>query len=153
MPMIQAPGFNIGFSFGKYKQKTQMCLLITNYGEILPREMGTFLQLAMDEKGKKAYLLDWEEQVLGPDGVMYQVIYEKSCLPVCFTGDPAVREEELESVLNTMFEESFQVKMDFQLAEANKDSTWDRIIVLVSIFSATFLVIALMQYLQARGGG
>ena len=133
-------------SLGRVKAKTQMCLLITNYGEVVRKEMETFLQTALDHKAKKAYLLDWDEQMMGEDGLMYQVIYEKSCLPVCFTDEPDVKEEELDEVLNSMFDESFQVKINTDLENANKNNVWDKIMLIISIVCGTILIIAFMQW-------
>lgn len=150
MPAVQLPGFNLAFNPGKVKTKTQMCLLITNYGDVVAKELPTFLQLALDHKEKKAYLMDWDEQLMGEDGAMYQVIYEKSSLPVCFTGDPEVKIEELDGVIDKMFEDSFQVKMTEDINNANRDGTWDKIMIIISIVCATILIIAFMQW---RSGG
>lgn len=144
MPVSSIPIPQI--NFGRVKAKTQMVLLITNYGEVVRREMETFLQTVIDHKSKKAYLMDWEEQMLGEDGQMYQVIYEKSCLPVCFTDEPETKEEQLETVLNNIFEESFQMKINTDLENAGKNLIWDKITLIISLVCGTILVVAFMQW-------
>ena len=77
---------NIRTLFGKTKVRSQMSLIATDYGRLLPVEIPVNRDggCAVDDDKIKAFLLDAENLVKDETtGISYQLLGERSCVPIC----------------------------------------------------------------------
>jgi hypothetical protein len=75
---------NIRTIFGKTKTRSQMCLVATEDGRLLPVEIPVRKGCAADDDRISAWLIDHENQVKDEiTGLWYQIVGERSSAPVC----------------------------------------------------------------------
>ena len=132
--------------WGKRKERSQMCEIFTDDGRIVIDEMAVIKSCVDDDTREEGFLLDSDDQFLGEDNHWYQILYEKSALPVCMIGNKVAQEANLTSVLNQLFLESQESAKEEQYRLAGKNVWWDRIVVIVSIASVTALIFGFMAW-------
>ena len=150
--MIQAPGFNIGFSFGKLKQRSQMCELFTDDGQIKVVEYDVLKSCVDDPLTGVGYLLDADDQFMAKDRQWYQILYEKSSLPVCLIANPTIMEEQLTTVLEQIYTESQEAAKEHQYNIAKKNAWADRITLIVAMGVSGAIIMWAIQIFGAKSG-
>ena len=148
MPVIQAPGFNIGFNLGKHKQRSQMCEIFTDDGQIKQIELEVMKSCVDDSVHGVGYLLDADDQFMGKDKQWYQILYEKSALPVCMIAESSLKETQLSNVLDQIADESMDVAKENQYNLAKKNEWADRIVLIAAM---GFSVGLIMFYFTMKG--
>lgn len=131
----------------------QNCLIFTDAARVRQIELEVASGATIDHERHNAFKIDFEEQYLGEDGKWYQVIYERSALPVYFkTGYDKDKEEQMLNSIGVTLEESFQRKINEDYEAAQKGTLYDKLIILASIICVTALIGAALGFLSNRGG-
>lgn len=75
---------NLRTIFGKTKTRSQMCLVCTEDGRLVPVEIEARKGCMADDDKISAWLMDPDNQVQDPDtGIWYQLIGERTSVPIC----------------------------------------------------------------------
>jgi hypothetical protein len=75
---------NIKLLFGKTKVRSQMLLVATEDGRLVPEETPARKGCAVDDDKLSAFLLDASNLVKDEvSGIAYQLVGERSCAPIC----------------------------------------------------------------------
>jgi hypothetical protein len=75
---------NIRTLFGKTKKRSQMCLVASEDGRLIPVEILVRKGCAVDDEKVSAFLLDADNQVRDEaTNLSYQLVGERTCVPIC----------------------------------------------------------------------
>ena len=132
--------------FGKIKERSQMCEVLTDDGRMIDKEFPVLYSCMDDESTGMAYMISPENQYKAEDGTMHQILTEKSQVPVClrsehYLNDGVNDEKELENIGNEIFGLTFDQKMAEGYQKISDSSGWNKIILIVSIVMVTLLLI------------
>lgn len=132
--------------WGKKKTRSQMCEIFTDDGRIQDQELDVVKSCVHDPDKGLGFLLDSDDQLVGEDGQWYQVLYERSAIPVCMVGGANITEEKLPEIINQIYDESQKAAKEEQYMKASKNNTMDKLMVIVAIVCASALIMFGIQY-------
>lgn len=122
--------------FGKRKARSQMCLITTDDGRILPTELEVLRGCIDNVEKSSAFLIDKNNQMRGEDGQMYQILSERSIRPIAVVKE---REpEDLTKRVHEIFAEAVKAAIHQQFLNALKNTLMDKLMWIISIPCVTF---------------
>lgn len=122
-----------------------MAQVSTTDGRLLIEEIPVTANCAISDKHTALFILDDTEQYLGQDGNFYQLVSDKSCIPLMPKNEVAKtieKERELEAYLDGVFDLTEDMKIYEQFMNAKKNDKGDVIKWVVSVVFAAFVIIA-----------
>lgn len=129
---------------GKTKQRSQLCLVGTEDGRLVPPEFDVLRACAVDSSTESAYLLDAGNQFRNrDDGKWYQLIGERSTLPICLLRETPVTD--LKKLIEEIFKESKEATKDRKYREAKEGKNWNRFTWLVAMIVCTAMVLVFLR--------
>jgi len=123
-----------------------MCEIFTDDGRISDQELDVVKSCVHDADKGLGFLLDSDDQLVGEDGQWYQILYERSAIPVCMVGGSAVNETELPAIINQIYDESQKSAKEEQYSKAAKNNTMDKVMIIVAIVCASALIMFGIQH-------
>lgn len=145
MPQILIPTIR----FGKRKQRSQMCEVFTDDGRIATIELDVMKSCVDDPDKGIGFLLDADDQFMMEDRHWYQVLYEKSAIPICMIKGSDVVETQLSTVLNQIFDESQEAAKEHQYNIATKNAMMDKLIWIIAIVCSSAIILFAIQHFGA----
>lgn len=144
-------------SFGKTKERSLMCIVATQARKIRIEELPVLNSCVHWKELYPAlrFLIDVNNQYLGPDGNWYQVYSENSYIPLALvTGhylqDGQNDDQEKKAIKNQLFKTTRrQVEVD-QFKKAQENDAWNKLMWIVSIVFGALVIVAGIVYI---GGG
>ena len=118
-----------------------MCLIFTDDGRIVEREVPVLKGCAADDNLVSAWLIDANNQIQDEKSKnWYQVIGERSTIPVCLVTESKVKD--LTKLINNIFHESWVTDLVTSGREAAKDKArqWMIIILGTPIILGTLIL-------------
>ena len=126
-----------------------MCHLYTDDGRLETIELPVLQGSVLDEEKGKGFVLDATNQYFNKeDGQWYQVLWERSSIPLCMINQSSVKD--LTALIDQIFHQNRQKAEIKQFKRANKNALLDRIIWLVAIPCVTILLIFAANYFGGR---
>jgi len=142
MPTITLPSIR----WGKRKQRSQMCLVFTDDGRLITIELEVLRGCVNDDATRQAFLIDAANQYMGDDRHWYQVLGERSTIPICMLKPTEVKN--LEDLINQIFHESQESAKLLQYERAGQNSIMDKILWIVAIpCSALLIAFAIIYFI------
>ncbi len=123
--------------FGKKNQRSQMCRIYTDDGRVVKVELDVLRSCLDEPELRKGFLIS-PANLFYNDGVLWQVLYEKSCLPLALRETLNVKN--LEKLIDQIFDDNLQEAKSRQFKQALKDKLMDRITWIVAIPCSVILV-------------
>lgn len=136
---------------GKRKENSQMAHVSTTDGRCLQEEIPVTANSAVSDKHACFFILDDTEQYQGKDGHFYQLLSDKSALPLMPKSEFAKRAErakQLESATDNIFNLTEDEKIYENFMNAKKNDRGDVIKWCVSFAFAAFTIIGAIAYLK-----
>lgn len=131
-----------GLRGGKTQERSQMVLVGTEDGRIVPTETDVRRACSIVEKAESAYLLDSANQFKNKaDGRWYQFLGERSVIPICLLKNTPV--EDLTALLNHILEEVFETAKDRMYRKARGSELWNRF----AWLSSAIVIVALAVFM------
>jgi hypothetical protein len=131
-------------SFGKVKERSQWCEIHTIDRRIMEMPLDVIRSCADNPKNNMAFLLDGANQYFNENKEWTQILWEQSLYPVCSVVKRS--DEDTKKLLLQIYREAkAQAKAEQYKKMANGQTLF---ITIVSIFCATFMVIAAMAYFR-----
>ena len=131
--------------WGKRKDRSQMSESFTEDGRIVSVELDVMRDAAVNDDAKLAFLLDAENQFLAEDGTWRQVLWERTCYPVCMV-KPG-KDPDMKKLLNQIYKESKEIAISDEFKKSGQENKMSGFLWIVSIICATFIIIAGMNFL------
>jgi hypothetical protein len=126
---------SVNIQLGKRKQRSQMCLIFTDDGKIIERELAVLRGCCDDPEHNAAYLIDHENQYVGQDGNSYQIVSERSCIPICMRQKSNITD--LKKLMNDISKAASAAARRQPFADSLKDKWGDKLLWVITIpFSA-----------------
>ena len=148
MPSLTIPRLIL---IGKRKAKSIMCEMITLDGRSIDIELPVNRVCLNDDLQGNAFLIDPDEQyraiVNGRPDFWVQPLVEWCAFPIVTSNDKPQDYSKFKAIRNQLFRDAYQVAVANQYKKA-KLSTMTPFLWIVSIFCATFTVIAFLQWRQ-----
>lgn len=120
-----------------------MCESYSEDGRIVQLEMDVMRACIDEPESGMAFLLDPGNQYLGEDRNWYQILWERTCYPVCMVNTGV--EPDLDKLVQQISKEARESKEDEQLKKAN-EKTDNKAQWIVGMICATFIIIAGIVY-------
>ncbi len=145
---------SINISFGKRKKKSQMNEIFTDDGRIPTIELEVSKGSMPDPERGAAFLLDEANQLVAEDGNWTQILGERSCLPLAIITRPKAEDikgsknDPLHQLINQIFHETHEDAKLRQYMEAMKNAVLDKLVQLVAIPAAAFVVIYALNWIK-----
>jgi hypothetical protein len=117
----------------------------TEDGRIVSVELDVMRDAAVNDDAKLAFLLDAENQFLAEDGTWRQVLWERTCYPVCMV-KPG-KDPDMKKLLNQIYKESKEIAISDEFKKSGQENKMSGFLWIVSIICATFIIIAGMNFL------
>lgn len=136
MPSIVFPTLK----WGKRKDKSQMTESFTEDGRLVEPELDVIRTCINEPESGMSFLLDAENQFMGEDGTWRQILWERTCYPVCMVNDG--KDSDLGKLLQQISKESRELAIDEQFKKSNKEEKMTPILWIISIVCSTFIIIA-----------
>ena len=122
-----------GIRGSKTKVRSQLVLTATEDGRLKPEELDVLRVCCVDKSSESAYLMDSANQFRDPvDGKWYQLIGERSTIPICLLRDTNVKN--LRSLINGLYKESKEACKAKNYREAKENSIFNHFKTLAFIF-------------------
>jgi len=141
MPSIPLPQIK----WGKHKEKSQMCEVLTTDGRLVIDEVPVTANSAVSDKYGCVFIIDYQEQYEAEDGTFHQLVSDKSRLPLMPVSETvlkAAKEKQLEGMVNDIFELTEDMKIYEQFANAKKSEFGETLKWIVSFVMGGFVIIA-----------
>jgi hypothetical protein len=140
-------------SFGKVKERSLMCIISTQARKIRVVELPVLNSCVYWKELDPAlkFLIDVENQYLGPDDNWYQVYSENSSIPLSlitqnYLQDGKNDEAEMKAIKNRLFKiTSRQTEME-QFKKAKENDAWNKLMWIVSIVFGSLVIVAGIVY-------
>jgi len=141
-------------SFGKVKERSLMCIISTQARKIRIKELPVLNSCVYWEELNPAlkFLIDINNQYLGPDNNWYQVYSENSYIPLALrTGhylqDGKDDEKEKKEIKNQLFKITSRQTEAEQFKKAKENDAWNKLMWIVSIVFGSLVIVAGIVYL------
>ena len=137
--------------FGKRKERSQMCVLLTEDGRWVEKEYPVANGVIVDEVAGQKWLIMPDNLYLADDGNWYQILTEMSQIPLCprhpsHLTDGENDEDELSKISNDLFRVTFEDKKTEQFDKANQSAIWNKMLWAISIVCGTMLLFAAISW-------
>ena len=129
--------------WGKRKDRSQMSESFTEDGRIVSVELDVMRASMVNDNAQVGFLLDAENQYLTEDGTWIQVLWERTCYPVCMV-KPG-KDPDLGKLMGQIYDESKDLEIASQFKKADKKDKMTTALWMISIFSGTMIIIAGMM--------
>ena len=141
-------------SWGKIKERSLMCIIATQARKIRIVELpvlNTVVHWSELDPALK-FLIDVNNQYMGPDGNWYQVYSENSYIPLAlYTGhylqDGDNDEKEKKAIKNALFKITSRQTEAEQFKKAKENDAWNKLMWIVSIVFGSLVIVAGIVYL------
>ena len=144
-------------SFGKVKERSIMCIILTQARKIRIKELPVLNSCVYWEELNPAlkFLIDSNNQYLGPDGNWYQIYSENSYIPLCpgegsYLQDGQDDAKEKKAIKNQLFKVTSRQTEAEQFKKAKENDAWNKLMWIVSIVFGSLVIVAGIVYI---GGG
>lgn len=136
--------------FGKTKERSQMCIIATDDGRLIDKELPALYSCMADDATAQAWLIDPENQYQGKDGHWYQAITEKTRVPLALRQASQYTGEEGEKILDNLADEIYKLTKERakarQVERAHEQERLGKITMIISIVCGTLLIIGAFNY-------
>ena len=149
MPQINLPRVRL---IGKRKARSQMCEIFTDDGRIVDQELDVIKSCVDDPNLGMGFLLDADDQFQGADKQWYQILYEKSMIPVSMIGGIVAQQKDLPKLLDQIYDESQEAAKEHQYNLAMKNTWAERITLIVAILCGSAVIMFAIQHFGSRSG-
>lgn len=113
--------FNLKGAIGKTKQRSQMSLICTDDGRLVDLEIPVLEGCMAEDTLCHGWVLDTANQLQDEKtGIWYQIVGDRSCIPVCVISDTKITD--LEKLVNNIFHNSWVM----DLITAGRDAAADK---------------------------
>ena len=130
-----------------HKQRHIMCKVYTDDLKVKDIELEAKRGCLLDDDREWGFLIDPDDMFRDKTtGVQYQIISEKSIIPICMIHDPVVKESELGNIIDQLFAEDYEARKQNQFNIAKKNTLADKLVLIVTIFVSAFLVMFAMNF-------
>ena len=141
-------------TFGKTKERSLMCIISTQARRIRIKELPVLNSCVYWEELNPAlkFLIDVDNQYLGPDNNWYQVYSENSIIPLDlitqnYLKDGQNDEKEKKAIKNRLFKVTSRQTEAEQFKKANENDAWNKLMWIVSIVFGSLVIVAGIVYL------
>ena len=138
--------------WGKRKERSQMCVLLTEDGRWVDKEFPVANGVIVDEIVGQKWLIMPNNLYLADDGNWYQILTDMSQIPLCLrnpshlVGDEKENTNGLTEISNDLFKVTFEDKKTEQFDKANQSAIWDKMLWCISIVCGTMLLFAAIRW-------
>jgi len=126
-------------SFGKRKQRSQMCEIFTDDGRIIVVEHDVLRGCVADYDKGVGFILDSDNQMVNEDKYWVQVIGERSTIPMCLISPANI--PDLKELVNQISHETRAAAKMAEYAKAGKNKIVDKLIWIIGMPITAFLLI------------
>jgi hypothetical protein len=126
-------------SFGKRKQRSQMCEVFTDDGRIILVEHEVLRGCVADYQKGMGFILDSDNQMVNEDGYWSQVLGERCTIPMCMIKPSNIKD--LRALVNQISHETRAAAKMAEYEKANKNKFMEKIIWIVGMPISAFLLI------------
>lgn len=139
--------------FGKRKERSQMCEILTDDGRWVDKELPALYSCVQDEQSGLAFLIDPQNQYLSEDNTWHQLLSEKSQVPICLREKSIFQdgdndEKELNDISDQLFVLTSEQAQAEQFEKARQSEVWNKILWIVSIICGVMLLLGAMNYFK-----
>ena len=132
-------------SFVKRKQRSQMCRLYTDDGRVVDVELDVSKSCIIDSDFGKGYLISAVNQFYR-NSVGWQILYEKSSLPIALRED--LNTPNLKKLITQIAMSCLEEAQRKQYKEALKNKLMDKILWVVAMPCTVFLIWGVMAFMK-----
>ncbi len=156
MPQIGIQNASVNISFGKRKQRSQMCEIFTDDGRIISIEQEVAKGHMVDTNKELGFLIDGANQLLGKDNNWYQILGEKDCRPLPLVTGRAAEDKKgsdkdpLRTQIEQLFAETLEDAKFKQYMLARKNIMLEKLTQLVAVVLTAFLLYIVMQHFWGK---
>lgn len=125
--------------WGKRKLRSQMCEIFTDDGRIVAVEEDVLRGCVDDPATGQAFLLDAENQYTAEDGHWYQILGERSTIPLCMIKETNIKD--LQKLINQIFHESQEDAKLRQYEKATSNTMADKLLWIVAMVLSAMVII------------
>jgi len=136
MPQVAIPLPKV--TFGKRKKRSQMCEIFTDDGRIVDEELNVLRGCVDDPDRNAAFLIDSDNQFVCEDGQWYQILGERSTIPICMIKPTNIKD--LGELINQIFRETHETAKLQQYENAMKNAWMEKILWIIAIPCITLLL-------------
>lgn len=123
-----------------------MCLIFTDEGKIVERELQVLRGCCDDPERNSAYLIDHDNQfVNSEDRHSYQIVSERSCIPICLRSKKPEQTDDLKNLMNQIHRAAYASARRQPWVDAQKDKWGDKLLWIITLPFSTILAIYLIS--------
>ena len=113
------------FRGNKTKVRSQLCLVGTEDGRLVPKEYDVLRVCCLDMPTETAHILDSSNQVYSvKDKKWYQLIGERSVIPICVFRPTNIKD--IRKLINALYLEAKEAVKAKKYREAKENAIWKR---------------------------
>lgn len=122
-----------------------MTLIFTDPGAAKPYELEVNTSVLVEHANGAGFLMSDNNQMRGPDGEWYQILFERSSVPICMIEDPNIKD--LQSLADQIFHESAERAKQAEYNKAKKNAWAEKLVIIVAlVIGGSIIMFAISRF-------